>query len=68
MSLESQLEDLQIHISQDLANSKVCVLERTYSTIKRTYAHRKNKVMLVCDQAHLECDRAHSANLAMLKP
>jgi hypothetical protein len=30
VSLESYLEDLQNHISQDLANSEVCVLERTF--------------------------------------
>jgi hypothetical protein len=30
MSLEIYLEDLQNHISQDLANSEVCALEHTF--------------------------------------
>ena len=68
VSLESYLEHLQIHISQDLANSEVCALECTYSAIERTCAHCKSKVMLECDQAHLECDQAHSVDLAALKP
>jgi hypothetical protein len=40
VSLESQLKDLQNHISQELANFEGSALELTYSAIKRTCAHQ----------------------------
>jgi hypothetical protein len=54
VSLESYLEDLQIHISQDLANSEAFANDRTIIEIDRTCAHQHSKCMLECERSHLK--------------
>jgi hypothetical protein len=61
VSLESNLEDLQNHISQVLTNSEVCALERTFCVRTQLCPYDAEFLTRVRSRTHL-------TDLAALKP